>query len=130
MKLFLLKFWMAFLSARSSNFSSKFILFNFPVTAEVCAHSVVSSSLQPYGLSSPPDYSVRGISQARILEWVAISFSSEYSWPRDWTHVSCIIVEFLIIEPPGKPVQWHKEMESDICKILFLVPTIQIFQQP
>ena len=73
---------------------------------------------------------VRGISQARILEWVAISFSSKYSWPRDWTHVSCIAVEFLIIEPPGKPVQWHKETESDICKILFLVSTIQIIQQP
>ena len=27
-------------------------------------------------------------------------------------------VEFFIIEPPGKPVQNHKEMKSDICKIL------------
>ena len=33
---------------------------------------------------------VHGISQTRILEWVAISSSSGYSWPRDWTHVSCI----------------------------------------
>ena len=31
-----------------------------------------------------------GFSQARILEWVVISFSREYSWPRDWTWVSCI----------------------------------------
>ena len=30
-----------------------------------------------------PGYSVRGISQARILESVAISFSRESSWPRD-----------------------------------------------
>ena len=31
-----------------------------------------------------------GIIQARILEWVAISFSRGSSWPRDQTHVSCI----------------------------------------
>ena len=39
---------------------------------------------------SPPDSSVHGISQARILEWVAISFSRGSSWPRDQTWVSCI----------------------------------------
>ena len=37
--------------------------------------------------SSPPGSSVRGIFQARILEWVAISFSRGSSWPRDWTVV-------------------------------------------
>ena len=31
-----------------------------------------------------------GISLARILEWVTISFSRGSSWPRDWTQVSCI----------------------------------------
>ena len=37
--------------------------------------------------------SVRGILQARILEWVAIPSSRGSSWPRDWTrisHVSCM----------------------------------------
>ena len=34
--------------------------------------------------------SVHGISQARILEWVAISFSKGSSQPRDQIHVSCI----------------------------------------
>ena len=38
---------------------------------------------------SPPGSSVHGISQARIQEWVAISFSRGSSWPRDPTHVSC-----------------------------------------
>ena len=33
---------------------------------------------------------VHGISQARILEWVAISFSRGSSQPRDGTCVSCI----------------------------------------
>ena len=37
---------------------------------------------------SPPGSSVHGILQARILEWVAISFSRESSWPRDRTQVS------------------------------------------
>ena len=46
-------------------------------------------------LRDPMDYSlpgssVHGISQARILEWVAISFSRGSSQPRDRTHVSCI----------------------------------------
>ena len=39
---------------------------------------------------SLPDSSVRGISQARILERVAISSSRGSSWPRDQTHVSCV----------------------------------------
>ena len=39
---------------------------------------------------SPPGSSVSGISQARILEWVAVSFSRGSSPPRDQTHVSCI----------------------------------------
>ena len=34
--------------------------------------------------------SAHGIFQARILKWVAISFSRGSSWPRDWIRVSCI----------------------------------------
>ena len=40
---------------------------------------------------SLPHSSIRGIFQARVLEWVAISFSRGSSWPRDWTQVSCIV---------------------------------------
>ena len=32
-----------------------------------------------------PGFSIHGISQARILEWVAISFSRGSSWPKDQT---------------------------------------------
>ena len=39
---------------------------------------------------SPPVTSVRGISQARILEWVSIYFSRGSSWPRNQTCVSCL----------------------------------------
>ena len=39
---------------------------------------------------SPPGSSIHGISQARILEWVAISYSRGSSSPRDQNHLSCI----------------------------------------
>ena len=39
---------------------------------------------------SPPGSSVHEISQARILEWVAISYSRESSEPRNQTCISCI----------------------------------------
>ena len=38
---------------------------------------------------SPPGSSTHGLFQARILEWVAISFSRGSSQPRDQTWVSC-----------------------------------------
>ena len=41
-------------------------------------------------LCDPMDYTVHGILQARILEWLAIPFSRGSSQPRDWTRVSCI----------------------------------------
>ena len=37
----------------------------------------------------PPGSPVHGISQARILEWVVISSSRGFFWPRDQTHISC-----------------------------------------
>ena len=39
---------------------------------------------------SPPASSVHGILQARILEWVPISFSRGFSQPTDQTQLSCI----------------------------------------
>ena len=41
-------------------------------------------------LQDPMDYTVHGILQARILEWVAFPFSRGSSPPRDQTHVSCV----------------------------------------
>ena len=46
---------------------------------------------------SPPDSSVHGILQARIQEWVAISFSRGSSWPKDQTHVSYTADRFFTI---------------------------------
>ena len=47
--------------------------------------------------------SVHGISQARLLEWVAMSSSKGSSQPRDQTSVFCIAGGFFTAEPQGKP---------------------------
>ena len=46
---------------------------------------------------SPPDFSVHGFLQARILKWVAISFSRGSPQPRDWTQISHIAGRFFTI---------------------------------
>ena len=48
----------------------------------------------PMACRSLPCSSVRGIFQARVLEWVAIFFSRGSSWPRDWTLVSSMAGRF------------------------------------
>ena len=50
---------------------------------------------------SPSGSSVYGISQVRILEWVAIPISRGSSQPRNWAWVSCIQVDSLQSEPSG-----------------------------
>ena len=55
---------------------------------------------------SLPGSSVYGIFQARILEWVAVSFSRGSSRPWDWTWVSCVSalqVDSLPADPSGMP---------------------------
>ena len=54
-------------------------------------------------LCNPMDYSIHGILQARILEWVAFPFSRGSSQPRDQTQVSHIAGDSLPAEPQGKP---------------------------
>ena len=55
----------------------------------VLSCSVCSTLCNPVDCSLPGSF-VRGISQARILEWVAISYSKESSCPRDRACVSYI----------------------------------------
>ena len=58
---------------------------------------------------SPPSSSIHGISQARVLEWVAIS-SSRGSFPsRNQTRVSGIGRRLVTTAPPGKPPLNHKD---------------------
>ena len=52
---------------------------------------------------SLPGSSTHGITQARILEWVAILFSRGSSQPRYWTCILCIAAWLFTTEIPGKP---------------------------
>ena len=49
---------------------------------------IVKAARSCLTLCDPIDYTVRGILQARILEWVAFPFSRGSSQPRDRTQVS------------------------------------------
>ena len=50
-------------------------------------------------LCDPMDYTVHGIFQARILEWVTVPFARESSQPRDWMRVSGIAGSFFTSWP-------------------------------
>ena len=63
---------------------------------------------------SPSGSSVHWILQVRILEWVALSFSMGYFWPRDQTWVSALAGGFFTTEPPGKPTV-HLGAIKELC---------------
>ena len=53
-------------------------------------------------LCNPMDYTVHGILQARILDWVPFPFPRGSPQSREWTQVSCIAGDSLPAEPPRK----------------------------
>ena len=75
------------------------ILFSYLVVVQSLCHAQFFCNPMD---CSPPGSSVHGISQARILEWVAIAFSRGSSQPRDQTCISYIAGGFFTAEPPGK----------------------------
>ena len=66
---------------------------------------------------SPPDSSVHGILQARILGWGAISFSRS-SRPRNRTHDSCNVGRFFTTEPTGIPNVLWEHASAAAAKVL------------
>ena len=68
----------------------------------VCMHTQSCLTLCDHMSCSLPSSSVHGIFQARILEWVAISFSRGSLQPRDRTCISCIAGRLFTAEPQGK----------------------------
>ena len=64
--------------------------------------------------------SIHWIFQARVMEWVAISFSRGSSPPRDGTRASRTRAEALLSEPPQKPPVPAKELG---LRILYRVST-------
>ena len=53
---------------------------------------------------SPPGSSVRGVLQARMLEWVAMPSSRGSSQPRDETRLCLLQAGSIQLAPPGKPI--------------------------
>ena len=75
-----------------------------------CCHCAATKSCPT--LCNPMNYSLpgssgHGISQAGILERVAISFSRRSSQPRDGTCISCLAGGLFTTEPPGKPLRFQ-----------------------
>ena len=66
------------------------IIMNPPQNVCMCMLSQSCPTLCDPMDCSPPDSSVHGIFQARILEWVAISSSRGSSQSKDRTHISCV----------------------------------------
>ena len=85
-----------------------------------CCYLVTESRLTLWDLMdcSPPASSVHGIFQARILEWVAISFSRGSSPPRNWTCFSCIGRKvFYHWATKGSPSEREGEMNRKFTQI-------------
>ena len=64
---------------------------------------------------SPPGFTVHGILQARILEWVAMPSSRGSSWPRDRTRVSYVsCIGRRVTLPLGK-ASWGSQCSILLC---------------
>ena len=82
--------------------------------------------------SSPLGFSVHGILQARILEWVAIHFSRGSSPPNIEPGSSALQADSLLSEPPGSPIDvciliWkgkvlEKEMATHFSTLAWRIP--------
>ena len=85
----------------------------------VCAYCVTQSCLTLCNPTacSPPGSSVRGILQARVLEWVAMPSSRGSSRPRYQTQVSCVPCiggGLFTTSNTGKPQSSHTCTKSPI----------------
>ena len=71
---------------------------------------------------SQPCSSIHGIFQARILEWVAISFSRGSSQPRDWARVAHIVSRCFTVWATREVLAWiwkYRVWWGDPCVHLF-----------
>ena len=73
------------------------------------AQSLLCPTLYDPVVCSLPGSSIHGILQARILEWVAISFSRGPSQPGDRTRSPALEADALTSEPPGKPMNYSSD---------------------
>ena len=80
-----------------------------PVRMAIVKKSEVKVAQSCPTLCDPMDYTVHGILQARILEWVVFPFSRGSSQPRDRTRSPTLQADSLPAEPQGKLERvWRK----------------------
>ena len=63
-------------------------------------------------ICDPMDYTVHGILQARILEWVAVPFSRGSYQPRIEPRSPALQADSFPAEPQGKPIKIDKLLLS------------------
>ena len=121
--------WFLFLNLGGKSFleSLSQLLFEFPhpdLRSWWCGGLVPKSCLTLFDPMdySPRDSSVQGISQARILEWVAVSCCMGSSPPRDRTQVPCIAEILMQLQAGSLPLSHQGKPLSGI--ILTSQPTI------
>ena len=99
----------------------------------VCVCVCVFDSLDPWTVACM--LLVHGILKARLLQWVAITFSRGSFWPRDRTQVSCNAGR-VTWEGQMMALQRHKIFESEVkvkllsCVWLFATPWTIARQAP
>ena len=112
-----IKLWILLGNGKGKSHSSPFTLIEY----ESESRSVVSNSLQLHGL-----YTIHGILQARILEWVTFPFSRGSSQPSHRTQVSHTAGGFFTTEPSGKPYWIRLQTDSVLLLILVLLKSFPI----
>ena len=104
-----------FIIFSEQSYEKSIIIIFIIISLCVHVHSVVSDSLRPYDCR-PQGSSVHGIFQARILEWIATSFSRESSQPRDQTRVSCFSFIDRHSFPTGRLGKAHCHLRDEETK--------------
>ena len=99
------------------------------VRACVYACLVTQSCLTLFDLMdcSLPSSFVHGILQARILEWVAISYSGGFSPPRDGTWVSCIAGRFFTTREAPIYIYIYSSLSLYIYMYFFLSFSLSLY---
>ena len=76
------------------------------------------------------DYTVHGLLQARILEWVAFPFSTGSSQPRDQIQISHIAGRFFMSWATGESLKYLEEVvnTSDFTDNVFILCPLSLLE--
>ena len=86
------------------SFQALFLLTRLKRSNRICCCCLVAKTCPTLLTVARPGSSVYGISQERIQDWVALSFSKGSSQPRDQTRISCIGNQTLPLSHQGNRI--------------------------